>query len=41
MTTIFNIADPLTAAVSVSGVRFAYRGTAVFHDLSLSIRPGG
>lgn len=40
MTTIFNIADPLTAAVSVSGVRFAYRGTAVFHDLSLSIRPG-
>lgn len=40
MTTIFNIADPLTAAVSVSAVRFAYRGTAVFHDLSLSIGPG-
>lgn len=40
MNAIINKSSSGRAAISVSGVGFAYRGTAVFQDLSLSIRPG-
>lgn len=40
MNAIINKASSPAPGVSVSGVDFAYRGTAVFQDLSLSIRPG-
>ena len=40
MNVIINNSPSPTPGITVSGVDFAYRGTAVFRNLSLSIRPG-
>lgn len=40
MTFIFNMAPTVAPGITVSGVAFGYRGTAVFRDLTLSIPPG-